>query len=139
MGLLTNIFVAPTRSPPDPDDEPDLPEGQSLQLKSNTSPELSTLWAIVDAVAWTADRVDGFESVGQSEEGPWLERCPPGPADSLRTIEDTDVDRIARAWAAIDELRGWDAEAACDLIEDLRHLADLSGQQGQSLYNWTCL
>jgi hypothetical protein len=139
MGLLANIFVALTKSPPDPEEEPEVPDGHGIQLKSITSLELSTLWAIIDAVEWTADRMDDFESLVPSEEGPWLDRCPPGLAASLRQVQDADVDRMARAWAATEEMRGWEPDDARALIAELRPLAQLAGRRGQSLYIWTCL
>jgi hypothetical protein len=126
MGLLTNIFVAPTKSPPDPEEEPELPDGYSLQLKSITSLELTTLWAIIDGEPWNPDRMVGFKSLNRSEEGPWLERCPRGLGASLCKVEDEDVDRIARAWAATDEMRGWEPDDARALIVELQLLAGLA-------------
>src|SRR5262245_17989766 len=99
MGLLTNIFVADPQHPPAADEEPEVPDDDRIQLKSITSLHLATLWAIVDAVPWSADRMNGFDSLTESEEGPWLERCPTGLAESLRAAVGSDLSRIAREWA----------------------------------------
>jgi hypothetical protein len=92
MGLLTSIFVAPTDAPPDPTKEPESEPGQGIQLKSITSMNLSTLWAMLDGANWTPDRMDGFESLSVEVEGPWLERCPKAFLDALRKIDEKDLD-----------------------------------------------
>jgi hypothetical protein len=139
MGLLTSIFVAPTDAPPDPTKEPESEPGQGIQLKSITSMNLSTLWAMLDGANWTPDRMDGFESLSVEVEGPWLERCPKAFLDALRKIDEKDLDRIGREWAATDEMEGWNPEHARELIEELNHLAWMAEEPGQSLYIWTCL
>src|SRR5262245_11017964 len=92
MGLLTSIFVGDAENPPDAEKEPEVPDGEGIQLKSITSLNLSMLWAIIDAVAWTPDRMDGFEMIGEPNEGPGLERCPTGLAESLRAADEMDLD-----------------------------------------------
>src|SRR6476660_2617042 len=116
MGLLTNIFVADSKNPPDAEEEPEVPEGYGIQSKSITSLNLSMLWAIIDAVPWTPDRMDGFEAISESEEGPWLERCPTGLAESLRAADGMELDRIGRDWAATEEMAGWEAADAEALV-----------------------
>jgi hypothetical protein len=139
MGLLTNIFVADSKKPPDPEEEPEVPEGDGIQLKSITSLNLSMLWAIIDAVPWTPDRMDGFEAISESEEGPWLERCPMGFAESLRAADGTDLKVVGREWAETEEMAGWEAADAAALIEELISLAWRADSPGKSMYIWTCL
>jgi hypothetical protein len=139
MGLLTNIFVASTKNPPDPGEEPELAPGEGIQLKSITGLNLSTLWAIIDAVPWTPDRMDGFESLSGVDDGPWLERCPVGFVESLRAAEGADLDRIGREWASTEEMAGWDAADARSLVAELINLARRADTPGRSMYIWTCL
>ena len=139
MGLLTNIFVAPTNAPPDADEEPEVEPGAGIQLKSITSLNLSTLWAIIEAVPWTPDFMDGFESLSTEAEGPWLERCPREFVKALRKVDTKNLDRISKAWAATDEMEGWDPGDARALVEELTRLAPAADNAGRSLYIWTCL
>lgn len=139
MGLLTNIFVAPTKSPPAAEEEPESGPGEGIQLKSITSMELSRLWAVIEAVDWTPDFMNGFESLSTEVEGPWLERCPRAFAKALRKVDEKDLDRIGRAWAAADEMDGWDPADARALVEELTQLARRACEPGRSLYIWTCI
>jgi hypothetical protein len=139
MGLLTNIFVAPTDEPPDPSEDPESKPGEGIQLKSITSMNLSTLWAIIEAVPWTPDFMDGFESLSPEPDGPWLERCPKGLVETLRTVDEEELDRIGREWSATDEMEGWDPADARALVEELIHLAWAADRLGRSMYIWTCL
>jgi hypothetical protein len=139
MGLLTNIFVASAKDPPDPEEEPESAPGDGIQLKSITGLNLSMLWAIIDAGPWSADRMDEFESLSGVEDGPWLERCPIGLVESLRAAERSDLDRIGREWAATEEMAGWAAADARSLVEELISLARRADTPGRALYIWTCL
>jgi hypothetical protein len=121
-------------------------EWEGIELKALDPVRLSTLWAILtdvtgveSVVALTSRFTLLYEA---SDDGPWVSEVPCELRERLSplaALEPEEIEPIARAWAATEEMQGWEYADVEETLREISDLADTARLMGKDLLLWISL
>lgn len=106
-----------------------------LENGNLTGIEVTTLWAILEGVAWNADHHILPELLADGEGDSWLHEFPSDLVQLLAKIDEQSVLDAAKEWSATEELMC----SPSDLVPGLRELSRLAcvaREAKSSLFLW---
>src|SRR5262245_54177269 len=141
MGVLSDLILATEAElasvPPDAVPINVLP---GLDVKGIDLVKIGTLHALLAGRDFDPS-LQGFPMVSgeESEDGPWVFRCPDDLITRLAAVSDTDVPRVATRWAATEEFRldGWDPGEVAVAFRKMRDFARRAKDEGKPIHLWT--
>jgi len=136
MGILADLYVATEDEAARYDGSPDgFPH--RLESKRITGLELSTLWALMRDVEWSAGMMDDFPLVMERDEGEvYVLRLPDAMTATLARIPPDQLSVAAAKWVATEEMAGSSAEDIRPFLEALVGLARKATETERSIYLW---
>jgi hypothetical protein len=103
-----------------------------LAMKSVGEMELMQLWgALRGDPSRLEDVSGGAVFVADEQEGPVVSRVVPEFIASLAALEKPDVDRVAGAWQACEEMAEWDAATVAAVLAEMAEFARRAGREGK--------
>lgn len=147
MSVLSDLIIADPQEAQDVAqcDEP-ARDWEGIEIKTLDPVTLGSLWAILtkaseaEAVGKLVDQIALLHNV--SDNGPWVYEIPRQLRDALAEVsgmETEEVQPVAEAWAATDELKGWEYEEVESVLREVADLADTARLLGKDLLLWICL
>jgi len=100
-----------------------------------TAVEITTLWAILEHVEWSADRHFVPELLSDGEGDSWLHELPLDVVQLLNGLDEKSTQDTAREWAATEELMCSPNDLLPGLNE-LRQLASKAIEMKKGLFLW---
>ena len=143
MGVLSDLIIGT---------EADLAGVPAGDAPINVLPGLDVKGIDITKLATLHDLVTGREfdpaleafplvSGQESEDGPWVFRCPDDLVASLAALDEPSLTTLAARWATTDEFRmdHWEAAAVTDCLRSISALAKSAMQEGKPIHLWTSL
>jgi hypothetical protein len=70
------------------------------------------------------------------EDGPWLYDLPRAFTQAVRELDQSGIERVAKAWADSEELAGYDLGDVVDTVQELVELVQREAEPGAVLLHW---
>jgi len=143
MGILTDLILATEEELAglDPDDLP-IEVLPGLDIKGTGLVELATLHAIIIGTDFDPG-LEAFPPVSDedSEDGPWIFRCPPELIAGLAAAGADKLVRVAAEWARTEEIQEaqWEADQVHQRLVDMQTFAQTAVAAGKPVHIWTSL
>lgn len=112
-----------------------------LETEELTSLELDVLQAVLEQreVREVLRQPGGGVIAYGGDEGPWVEDIRPALTTALAALPPDEVDRVAAAWSAHEDLAEADPADVKDLLVELVALASTARENGAELYLWNAM
>jgi len=143
MGILTDLILATEEELAglDPDVLP-IEVLPGLDIKGTGLVELATLHSIITGTDFDP-AMEAFPAVSdeESEDGPWIFRCPPDLITGLAAADADELAEVAAEWARTEEIQEaqWEAAQVHQRLVDMQAFARTAVASGKPVHIWTSL
>ena len=148
MGVLSELVIADeTDAPRVAESDSPTREWDGIVWNTLDQIKLSSLWTILEGFAVDVNevvrRVDHFRLLHEvSEHGPCVYAVPRKLRDLLAELSAKEPEELRgtiEAWAATDELQGWESSEVKELLQSLVDLSDTATLEDKGMLLWICL